>query len=219
MDTPLIKLALVDDHSLLRSGLGELISLIPGFEVIFEADHGRDFIEKLKTNPAPDIVLLDITMPEMDGHETALWIRDNLPDTRVLVLSMMDNEVAIINMIRAGARGYILKDSKPAIFRQALEDVRDKGFYMNDLVSQRVLNHMAGQDVSGTGNSTAGLSEKEIRFLKYCCTEMTYKEIAAEMDLSPRTVEGYRDDLFRRLQVQSRVGLAMFAIRNGLFTL
>lgn len=219
MEETQIKLALVDDHSLLRSGLRELISVIPGFEVILEADHGRDFIARIQNSPAPDIVLLDITMPEMDGYETAMWIRDHLPNTRVLVLSMMDNEVAIINMIRAGARGYILKDSKPIVFRQALEDVRDKGFFMNDLVSQRVLNHMAGQDVTGSGNSIAGLSEKEIRFLKYCCTEMTYKEIAAVMELSPRTVEGYRDDLFRRLQVQSRVGLAMFAIRNGLYTL
>lgn len=190
-----------------------------GYSVLFEADNGKDFIQQLNHYPAPDIVLLDITMPEMNGFETAAWIREHIPATKVLVLSMMDNDNAIISMLKAGARGYVLKDSKPLVFRQALDDIRDKGFFMNDLVSNKMLSYVKGDDASHTVGIISQLTEKEIRFLKYSCTEMTYKEIAHEMELSPRTVEGYRDELFKKLEVQSRVGLVIFAIKNGLHKL
>ena len=129
---------------------------------------------------------------------------------------MTDQEISIIRMLREGARGYLLKDSKPAVLRKALEEVRDKGFYMNELVSNKMLNYV-------TGNSNLAeippLTEKETIFLEMACTEMTYKEIADKMKLSQRTVEGYRDDLFKKLNIVSRVGLVVFAIRHGLHKL
>ena len=219
MTTKKTQIALVDDHSLLRNGLASLMASLEGYSVLFEADNGKDFIQQLNHYPAPDIVLLDITMPEMNGFETAAWIREHIPATKVLVLSMMDNDNAIISMLKAGARGYVLKDSKPLVFRQALDDIRDKGFFMNDLVSNKMLSYVKGDDASHTVGIISQLTEKEIRFLKYSCTEMTYKEIAHEMELSPRTVEGYRDELFKKLEVQSRVGLVIFAIKNGLHKL
>ncbi len=219
MTTKKTQIALVDDHSLLRNGLASLMASFEGYSVLFEADNGKDFIQQLNHYPAPDIVLLDITMPEMNGFETAAWIREHIPTTKVLVLSMMDNDNAIISMLKAGARGYVLKDSKPLVFRQALDDIRDKGFFMNDLVSNKMLSYVKGDDASHTVGIISQLTEKEIRFLKYSCTEMTYKEIAHEMELSPRTVEGYRDELFKKLEVQSRVGLVLFAIKNGLHKL
>lgn len=219
MTTKKTQIALVDDHSLLRNGLASLMASFEGYSVLFEADNGKDFIQQLNHYPAPDIVLLDITMPEMNGFETAAWIREHIPATKVLVLSMMDNDNAIISMLKAGARGYVLKDSKPLVFRQALDDIRDKGFFMNDLVSNKMLSYVKGDDASHTVGIISQLTEKEIRFLKYSCTEMTYKEIAHEMELSPRTVEGYRDELFKKLEVQSRVGLVIFAIKNGLHKL
>jgi len=219
MDKEITHIALVDDHVLLRNGLAALINSFDGYRVAFEADHGRDFISMLGTYGAPDIVLLDITMPEMNGFETAAWIKQNLPTTKVLVLSMMDNETAIISMIKAGARGYILKDSKPPTFRQALDDIRDKGFFINDLVTYKMLNYVQGDEHNKDATIISRLSEKELTFLKLACTEKTYKEIASEMNLSPRTVEGYRDDLFVKLSVMSRVGLVLFAIKNGLHKL
>ena len=213
------RIALVDDHSLLRNGLASLIATFSGYEVVFEADNGREFIEQVKKYNAPDIVLLDVTMPEMNGFETATWIRENIPATKILVLSMMDNDTAIISMLKAGARGYVLKDSKPAVFHQALDDIRDKGFFMNDLVSNKMLNYVKGEETGGNTGVISQLSEKEIRFLKLSCTEKTYKEIANEMELSPRTVEGYRDELFKKLEVQSHVGLVLFAIKTGLHKL
>jgi DNA-binding NarL/FixJ family response regulator len=213
------RIALVDDHALLRSGLAALLSSFPGYTVLFEADNGKDFIEQLNVHPDPDIVLLDITMPEMNGFETAAWIKAKKPNIKILVLSMMDNDTAIISMLKSGARGYVLKDSKPAVFKQALEDIRDKGFFMNELVSNKMLNYVKGEEAGHKTSVISDLTEREVHFLKMSCTEMTYKEIAAEMELSPRTVEGYRDELFKKLDVQSRVGLVLFAVKHGLHKL
>lgn len=216
MDQNLTYIALVDDHILLRNGLAALINSFNGYQVSFEADHGKDFINMVTNHGGPDIVLLDINMPEMNGFETAGWIKEHLPNTKILVLSMMDNETSIISMLKSGAGGYILKDSKPSIFRQALDDIRDKGFFMNELVTHKMLNYVKGEEQNTDAAIIARLSEKELTFLKLACTEKTYKEIASEMNLSPRTVEGYRDDLFAKLGVMSRVGLVLFAIKNGL---
>jgi len=216
MDKNLTYIALVDDHILLRNGLAALINSFNGYQVSFEADHGKDFINMITNHGSPDIVLLDINMPEMNGFETAGWIKEHLPATKILVLSMMDNESSIISMLKSGAGGYILKDSKPSIFRQALDDIRDKGFFMNDLVTHKMLNYVKGEEQNTDAAIIARLSDKELTFLKLACTEKTYKEIASEMNLSPRTVEGYRDDLFAKLGVMSRVGMVLFAIKNGL---
>ncbi len=213
-------IALVDDHSLLRNGLAALINSFEGYNVLFEADNGKDFINQLQTHAVPDIILLDITMPEMNGFETAAWIKQNTPSIKILILSMMDNDEVVISMLKAGARGYILKDSKPALFKQALDSIRDSGFFMNELVSNKMLKYLTHEEKKGNEVSLVSeLSEKEIAFLKYACTEMTYKDIASNMQVSPRTVDGYRDDLFKKLNVQSRVGLVIFAIKNGLFKL
>jgi DNA-binding NarL/FixJ family response regulator len=219
MERDITNIALVDDHILLRNGLAALINSFPGYRVSFEADHGKDFISMLDIAGIPDIVLLDISMPEMNGFETAAWIKQHIPSTKIMVLSMMDNETAIISMLKAGAGGYILKDSKPTMFRQALDDIRDKGFFMNELISSKMLTYVKGEEQNKDAAIISRLSEKELTFLRLACTEKTYKEIAGEMNLSPRTVEGYRDDLFEKLAVMSRVGLVIFAIKNGLHKL
>lgn len=213
-------IALVDDHVLLRNGLASLIESFEGYTVLFQADNGKHFIEQLKVQSAPDIILLDITMPEMNGFETAAWIKQHAPSVKILVLSMMDNDDVVISMLKAGARGYILKDSKPAVFKQALDHIRDSGFYMNELVSNKMLNYVNQDDTSGKEKSAiAQLSPRELTFLKYACSEMTYKDIATEMQVSPRTVDGYRDELLKKLNLQSRVGLVLFAIKHGLYKL
>jgi DNA-binding NarL/FixJ family response regulator len=213
-------IALVDDHSLLRNGLASLIGSFDGYEVLFEADNGRDFISQLSRYPQPDIVLLDVTMPEMNGYETAAWIGKHSPEIKILVLSMMDNETAVISMLKEGARGYILKDSKPAVFKQALDNIRDNGFFMNELVSNKMLSFVTNKNVGGSDpSSLPKLTEKETQFLQLACSEMTYKQIADTMNLSSRTIDGYRDELFRKLDVESRVGLVLFAIKNGIFKL
>jgi two-component system invasion response regulator UvrY len=209
-------IALADDHVLLRKGLADLVSN-QGYTVLFQADNGEEFLEKLKTNPDPDVVLLDINMPKKDGYDTALWLKRNKPDIKVLALSMYDDENAIIRMLKNGARGYILKDAEPADLKAAIESLLTKGFHYSEMVTGKLIHTI---NVMGeTGNeikNTLGLNEKEITFLKLAATELTYKEIAEQMHLSPRTIDGYRDELFEKLNIKSRVGLVLFAIKNGI---
>jgi DNA-binding NarL/FixJ family response regulator len=219
---PTTYIALVDDHALLRNGLAALVNSFDGYKVVFEADNGEDFIRQLQPRNPPDIILLDITMPIMNGYQTAEWIRANLPETKVLVLSMMDSDVAIIRMLKCGAKGYLLKDSKPDVFKHALDNIRDYGFFINDLVSSRMLHYVNNESSSKQDEKhspTVHLTEREIVFLKAACTEKTYKEIADELCVSPRTVDSYRDALFEKLGVTSRVGLVLFAIKNGFVVL
>ena len=211
------KVVLVDDHVLLRNGLSNLIESFGDYKVLFEADNGRDFIARLNAPTLPDLVLMDINMPEMDGYDTSVWLRHNHPSVKVLALSMYDNETAIIRMFKAGAKGYILKDCDPMELQRALDAVLTKGFYYSDMVTGKIIRRINDFDKSNNEiDPVMKLSDREITFLKFACTELTYKEIAEKMFVSPRTVDGYRDDLFDKLNVKTRVGLVMYAIKNSI---
>jgi two-component system, NarL family, invasion response regulator UvrY len=213
-------IALADDHVLLRKGLANLLKEL-GYDVLFEADNGKDFMEKLKSSAIPDIALMDINMPMMDGYDTTQWLKINYPLVKVLALSMYDDENAIIRMLRSGAKGYILKDSDPSELKDALHALVTKGFYHSELVTGKLIhtiNHL-DEPAHASVKNMLGLNEREIEFLKLVCTEMTYKEIAEQMFLSPRTIDGYRDNLFEKLQLKSRVGLVLFTIKNGIVNL
>ncbi len=210
------KIALVDDHIVLRKGLASLIGDL-GYKVIFEADNGDDFLSKLSTYEEPDLVLMDINMPGKDGFDTTLWLKLNKPNIKVLALSMLDDENAIIRMLKNGAKGYVLKEIEPAELKAAIDAVIYKGFHYTELVTGRLVNSISKMNEEGNGTSTLlKLNEKEIQFLKWAATELTYKEVAVQMKLSPRTIDGYRDILFDKLGVKTRVGLAMYAIKNGI---
>ncbi len=207
---------LVDDHSLLRNGLASLIKSFGDYNILFEADNGQDFIDKLKPKLLPQVVLMDINMPEMDGYEACLWLKHNHPQIKVLALSMYDNENSVIRMFKAGAKGYILKDCDPSELKTALSAVVSKGFYYSEMVTGKLIHTINTLDEEDSQvKNVIQLSEREINFLKLVCTELTYKEIAEKMYLSPRTIDGYRDDLFQKLNAKTRVGLVMYAIKNG----
>jgi two-component system, NarL family, invasion response regulator UvrY len=215
-----LSVALVDDHVMLRTGLANLIEDINGYEVILQSDNGRDFVSATTLHKhEPDIVLLDVSMPHMDGFETAKWISTNLPLTKILVLSMFDDEKSIIKMIRNGAKGYILKDSEPQELEVALNDIVHKGYHYSDLVNGKLIHAVNKLDEQSDEEKQSKLTSREIEFLKLSCSEMTYKEIANIMYLSVRTVEGYRDNLFVKLNLKTRVGLVLYAIKNKLFEL
>ena len=159
--------ALVDDHEMLRSGLAGLINTFQDFKVIFEAGNGKEFIEKLDQKNPPDIVLLDITMPFMDGYETALWIKIELPVCKVLVLSMLSNDMAIIRMLRNGVKGYILKESKPSILKQAMESIKNNEFYVNELVRDKLVNYITNEEIDEINTAKLlNINEGEIQFLR-----------------------------------------------------
>lgn len=207
----------IADRILLRNKPANLIQGLETYAVLFEANNGKDFIKQLQPRYLPNIELLDINMPEMDCNETALWLKRNYPGIKILALSMYDNENSIIRIMKNGAKGYILKDVHHMEFRRALDSLMRKGFYYSELTTDKLL-HAVGQLVEqeGTIKCLIRLNTREIEFLKLVCTEMTYKEIAEKMFLSARTIDGYRDALFEKLNVKSRVGLVLYAIKNSI---
>ena len=209
-------IVLTDDHILLRNGLASLVKKL-GYTVLFEADNGKDFISKLKPAHLPDIVLLDINMAEMDGYETAQWLKQNHPSVKVLALSMYDNESSIIRMMKCGAKGYILKDCDPKELQAAIEALLHKGFHYSELISGKLIHAINSMDDDGSEiKNLVQLNEREMEFLKLASTELTYKEIADKLTVSPRTVDSYRDSLCEKLHLKTRVGLVMYAVKNGI---
>jgi DNA-binding NarL/FixJ family response regulator len=209
-----IQVAIADDHSLLRNALARLINGFEGYSVAIEADNGKDLIAKMSQSVLPDIVLLDVNMPEMDGFETTQWLHKKYPQLKILALSMLSDERTIIKIFRLGAKGYLLKNTDAAELKVALDSVMSKNVYLSEYVS--------GKLVSGLHNDVdlelkeAILNEKEREFLRWTCSELSYKDIAEKMYLSPRTIDDYRQSLFNKLKVHSRVGLVMYAIKNGI---
>ncbi len=211
-----IRIAIVDDHQLFRDGLSELINGFGHYKVVIEADNGLDFIRQLD-DVAPDIVLLDINMKKMDGFETAEWLKEHHPDIKILVLSMYENENAIIRMLKYGARGYVLKDIRKKELEQALSSLVTKGYYYTEMITGKLIHVINSMDEVKPGQSIrdlVSLNQREIEFLRLACTELTYKDIAEKMHLSVHTIDGYRDALFEKLHVRSRIGLAVYAIKN-----
>lgn len=219
--TVMINVALVDDHTLLRNSLASAIDALQDYKVIFQAGNGRRFTEMIEPKNPPDLVLLDITMPEMNGYETAAWIKKHYPQVRILALSMLTDERSIIKMLRNGAKGYLAKDSEFTELQKAFDAIVSKGIYINDLLYTNIVQSMNNpqMDEDSERRRAHDLTEREKEFLRWLCTDKSYKEIAAAMFLSPRTIDGYRDALFEKLKVASRVGLVIFAIRNGVVSI
>lgn len=211
-------IVIADDHRLVAEGFSNLIQKFGGYDVLFVAENGRDLLNRFQNSPLPDIALIDVNMPEMNGFETADQLRRLYPSIRVLALSMTDREDHIVRMIRNGARGYLLKDCRPAELRQALDDVMSKGFYYSDFLTDQLINNLNAPD-SSTSSSPFRLNAREYDFLKIACSELTYSEIADKMCVSPRTVDGYREIVFQKLNVRTRVGMVIEAVRNGLVQL
>jgi len=208
--------ALADDHSLIRNGLANLIDTFAGFKVISQASNGQELLDILKPKALPDIVLMDINMPKKNGYETTKVLKKLYPEIKVLAVSIYDNEEAIIRMIKNGACGYILKDAEPAELELALNEIVQRGYYHSDLVANQLVK-IIRRGASDDDDKVPGvrLNDRETEFLKLACTELTYKEIADKMFVSPRTIDGYRDALFEKLKVKTRVGLVLYAIKNG----
>ena len=215
-----LNIALVDDHNLFRKGLVKLINMGDTqhkYNILFEAENGNDLKEKMIKPPFPDILLMDITMPDMDGFETVEWLQRTHPTIKVLVISMLETEVAILRMLRLGVKGYLSKDIEVEDMHRALEAIVNNGYYYSEVATE-ILNYK----LSGTGKAssiTVNFSENEREFLKLATTEMTYQQIADKMNLSTKTIDGYREALFQRLNVKTRVTLALYAVKHGIVQL
>ncbi len=218
MDTPTVKIAMVDDHVLLRDALAGVINGFADCRVVLLASNGKELLEKMQEGVTPDLVVLDVNMPEMDGYETARYLRMHHPDMYVLVLTMYESEVSLLRMLQAGARGFLKKDIHPGELKSAIRSVITSGYYYSHGSAGKLVN-LFMKEAGGQQPERQSLTENEITFLQLASTDMTYKEIATLMKISPRTVDNYRDSLFLKLNVKSRVGLAIFAIKSGVVTL
>ncbi|MCE3076969.1 response regulator transcription factor [Chryseobacterium gwangjuense] len=206
-------IVIVDDHVLIAKALEGIIDNFSDFEVIYVAENGKDLIQKFEDKkPIPDIILLDISMPIMDGFETVLWLQENHPDIKVMALSMQGDDKSVIKMVKNGAKGYLLKNTHPKDLEDALTRLNKDGYFYPEWASKIILSNLNNPHGS-EGNIK--ISDREKEFLKYTVTELSYKEIAEKMFCSPRTVESYRDQLCEKLELKTRVGLAIYAIKNG----
>lgn len=217
MQTKPAEIMLVDDHTLIRVALARLIEGMGNYSTRLQASNGAQLLEYLENNPLPDLVLLDVNMPILDGIETMKIIKQKFPALKVLALSMEGNESPVIGMMGNGAIGFVLKDSEPETLKNAIADALAKGYYMSGLVTDKLIAYLLQ---GGRKNKPEGLkdklTEREVEFLRYSATDITYKEIAEKMKVSPGTVDGYRNNLFEKLGVTSRVGLVLKAIKYRL---
>jgi len=206
----------VDDHTLLSQAIAMMVNSFDKFKVLYTCKNGKELTQKFTTSAQyiPDIVLMDINMPIMNGVETTEWVSKNHPLVNVMALSVENDDKTILQMLRAGAIGYLLKDTEKLVLEHALLEIMDTGFYH----TKNVTNLLMRSVTNNTQTSEVYLKEKELTFLKLACTELTYREIAQEMNLSPKTIDGYRDALFSKLQVRNRVGLVIYAIKNRIYT-
>ena len=212
-----INIVIVDDHQLFSNALKGLVSNFKEFNVLTVLNDGAEVVTYFsdKNNQVPDVVLMDIQMPRMNGIEATKWLTKKAPKVKVLALSMECEEATILAMLRAGAKGYLLKDINPAILEHAINEVHLNGFYYTENVTTTLLH--AHQN--SYNKHKVVLKDKELTFLKFCCSEMTYKEIAEKMFLSPKTLENYRESLFEKLEVKTRIGLVLYAIKEKIVVL
>jgi len=206
-----IRIAIADDHKMICDGLSSLIMTFLGFAIDIIAHDGDELINHLEVATAlPHICILDISMPGKNGYDTIHYVRGRWPSIKFLVLTMHNSEHSIVRMFRLGAGGYLVKNCPVQEIVSALHSIHKTGYYHSDYTGFYM------REAFRPNSRLPVISEREASFLDYCCTELCYKEIADKMKVSMRTVEGYRDSLFQKLGIKTRIGLAMYAISTGI---
>jgi len=207
-----ILIAIADDHAVVRDSISNMVSNFPQFEVGIKAKHGKDLIEQLaKAKKLPEICILDVQMPEMNGYETIEYIKKKWPDIKVLALSMLEDEFAIIRMLKMGASGYLSKASDLEELQKALIYLNERGYYSSEFIASNYF-----RTIKNDKPATSNITQRQMEFLKYCCTELSMKEIAAKMHISTSTALSYRNALCDKLDLTTRQGLAIYAIKSGI---
>jgi DNA-binding NarL/FixJ family response regulator len=213
-----IRLGIADDHKIFRNGLKATLEDCPGFHLVVEASNGKQLLAQVAVN-APDVILMDIKMPEMDGIQATAQVKQHYPHIKVLALSMFNEDKYIIDMMKAGASGYLLKNAEPEEIIGAINTVYQKDYYFNEQLSITLIKQLAGNSHSGAFPvSLSDFSEREIEVLRLVCQEYSNQEIADKIFLSVRTVEGYRARLFEKTRSKNLVGLVIFALKTGIIS-
>lgn len=211
-----VSIVLVDDHVIVRSGLRSLIEVLGNYEVVKEYSDGRELTDAIKAGePLPDIVIMDLEMPVMDGEATMMWLQKKVPQLKVLILTWDAGEKKIIDLFRLGVRGYLLKSCTADVLQKAINDTYTTGYYHSELLQSAIMKNI-GND-NETSAAELRITEREMMFLKLVCdkNEYTYDNMADIMQVHRRTVDGYRESLFDKFNIKSKTGLVMFAIKHG----
>jgi DNA-binding NarL/FixJ family response regulator len=213
---PIIRIAIADDHKLVRAGIVMILKEDPNFLVVQQAANGQELLDRL-SETRPNVVLLDLEMPVLSGRETLLQIRESYPETKVLILTMHHNEAFIVQMMNLGANGYLLKDANPDEVLHAIRKVSESSYYFSDKVSLAMLRGISNDEIRLANQSLGhGLSKREIEVLRLICKEHTTTEIGEILFLSPKTIEGYRKTLMDKTGAKNMAGLVMFAVKYQL---
>jgi len=218
---PKIKLAIVDDQVLFLKGLKLLISSFEEVELIIQANNGQELLDAIEKEQ-PDVILMDLKMPVMDGLEATERIKANYPEIKVILLTTYDEEKLIHHIMKKGANGYLLKNEEPEILKEAILTVVKKEFYFNEYVSKALLGGMQKRPNEvrpWKSTNNISLTKREMEVLQLICKEQTSAEIADLLYLSPRTVENHRKNLLEKTGAKNTAGLVIFAIQNQLIEL
>ncbi|MGB7212834.1 MAG: response regulator transcription factor [Gemmatimonadales bacterium] len=216
MSAPAIKVLVADDHTVVREGIRHILERAAGFSVVAEAANGADAL-RLAIATQPDVAVLDVSMPGMSGLKVAAELRREVPEARVLILSMYDNSEYVLEAVRAGAHGYILKDSAATDLRKAIEAVHTGESFFSPIIAQKLSEAERGQlDRESKTGSLMQLTGRERDVLAGIVRGLTNKESAAELGISHRTVETHRESLMRKLRIHTVAGLTKFALEAGL---
>lgn len=213
----MIYIGLVDDHQVTRRGIKTIIETDPEIEVVIEASNGIELFSGLpQLDRLPDILILDVSMPGMNGYETIIQLQEQFSAVKILVFSLISETDAILNMINNGASGYIHKSADPLKLIEAVKTIRRQDYYINDLVKREYFASDDNDAVKRIHLGKINLTAREIEFIKLSGTKMTYKEMATYMGVSPKTLENYRENLFKKLSLKNRAGLVAYGYRNGI---
>jgi DNA-binding NarL/FixJ family response regulator len=212
-----IKVAFADDHEMIRESMIELLKRKLDIEVVVSAKDGKELIAGVLEHH-PDLVILDINMPKKDGVEVTKILREKLPDIKILIWTSYDDESLVMKLVRLKVNGYITKDSPLEQLIEAINAIVTKGYYLNESMSVAMYNSAARiHDTQPSKSVYAKLDKIDIAILKLLCEELTAKEIADQLSISARTVEGRRKKMMQALGVKNQIGLALYAIRNNIY--
>lgn len=207
-----VSIYLVDDHTIVRNGLKTLIEKLGDYSVTEQFENGKQLINALPFKNPPDIIIMDLAMPVMDGKAAMQYLKEKEINIPVLILTLEHDEKTIIELFRLGIRGYLPKSCTSDVLKRAIEDVTSSGYYHNEILVKALSTNKSEKD------ALSALTDRERDFIKMVCDEheYTYEQIATQMGVSRRTVDGYREEIFRKFDIKSKTGLVLFAIKNGI---
>lgn len=209
---------LVDDHVIIRNGLKELIEKIGPYRVVSQYDNGKDFVDSFPLPAETDLVVLDISMPRMDGDEVVEVMKTQGIATPTLILTLNTDDEKLVKLFRNGVRGYLQKNCTAVVLKQALSDIFERGYFHNEHMTQALTADFSRENAKAKSDPAAAFTDRELQLIKLICAEeeYTYKEIAEKLGLHPRTIDDHRQNIFEKAGVKSKSGLVLFAVRNGL---